>query len=85
MSSWGKSFIEECEKNYSAGGHYIVETTSVEDLEKEFDNKEQAIGYIGAMVSQALECREGSDNDPELKEYELYKEWSRNGKKDWRL
>ena len=60
-------------KNYDAGGHWLYETRSDEELALEFSNKKEMKDYCELMVEQGLNTRNGDDDDRQLKDYENFK------------
>ena len=74
-----KTLVEEikaaCFKNYDGGGNVIVECFTDEEIATEFDSVEAAKEYCGRRMEQALNCRLGTDEDPELEAYKRFEEW----------
>jgi len=64
-----------CEEHYEAGGDTIVECYSPREICEEFTTLDEAKEYCGLKVEQALNCRWGEDNDPEVGRQERFKEW----------
>ena len=63
------------EQTYTCGGDVIVETMTPEDILKQFDfnDIDDATQYIKCQLENALNCRLGSDDDPELIRYRKFK------------
>lgn len=68
------SVYEFCEKHYEAGGDTICECLDPSDIMEEFKTLDDVKEYMGIKVEQALDCRWGEDDDPELYRYEKFKE-----------
>ena len=56
-----------CEEHYSQGGDEIVECFTPTEILKEFDTLNDVKAFIRIRLDNALNCRYGSDDDPELK------------------
>lgn len=69
-------FVDEvyaiCERNYSAGGDRVVECFEPADVLADFKSLDDVKEYAGAKVEQALNCREGNDDDSELMTYDRF-------------
>ena len=71
-----ETFREYLLKNYDAGGHWLYETRTDLELKLEFKSKKEMKDYCGTQVEQALNCRWGDDDDPQLKAYDDFqKNW----------
>lgn len=63
-----------CERNYDCGGDTVVECFDSDDILEEFDSLDDVKEYCRAKIEQALNCRLGSDDDPELLAYKRFNE-----------
>ena len=60
------SVYEACEKNYDAGGDLVVECYDPDDVVMSFKTLADVRELCGLRLEKALDCREGTDLDPEL-------------------
>lgn len=63
-----------CERNYDCGGDTVVECFDSDDILEEFDSLDDVKEYCRDKIEQALNCRLGSDDDPELLAYQRFNE-----------
>jgi hypothetical protein len=72
-----ESVYELCTKHYDAGGDTVVECFTPAEVVKEFSSLEDVRSYCGLKVEQALNCRRGTDSDPELETSRRFdEEWN---------
>lgn len=64
-----------CEQNYDRGGDIVVETLSPDDVLEMFSDLSQVKEHCGIVLEEALNCRLGSDDDPQLLAYRRYEGW----------
>jgi hypothetical protein len=72
---WANHIYTECTKHYDAGGDWVVESFTPDELDDEFDSLVDVVEYCGLKVNQELNCRWGNDDDPELARYDRWKTW----------
>lgn len=65
---------ELCEKHYSDGGDTIVECYEPWEVIAQFKTLADVRDFCGLKVEQALNCREGTDQDPEVEAARRFKE-----------
>ena len=68
------SIYKACEDNYCRGGDLVVECYSPEDVLETFESLEEVKEMIKDLVEEELNCRWGSDDDPQLERYERSQE-----------
>jgi hypothetical protein len=64
-----------CIEHYDAGGDYIVECFGDDEIVFLFRNLLDVVEHCGLFVERALNCRLGSDTDPELTRYASWEAW----------
>lgn len=72
------AIYSECELNYERGGDVIVECFTPEEVLKEFKSKKEVKRYCGVRVENALNYRQGNDDDPELQTAKAFKQWQKD-------
>ncbi len=53
----GKEIYDWALANYDAGGHWIVETMEIEEIEEEFKSLEEAQEYCKVIQDRQEECQ----------------------------
>ncbi len=65
----------ECEQHYSAGGDIIIECWEPGEILEEFESIDDVKEFIGLKVEQALNQREGNDDDWQVGYANRHEEW----------
>jgi hypothetical protein len=63
-----------CEKNYENGGDIVVESFTPPEILDEFKTLKDVKKFCGVKIEHALNFRLGEDDDPQLKDYDNFKE-----------
>lgn len=73
------SVYAECEKHYSAGGDWIVECFTPEEILEQFDSLDTVRKFCGWKIEQELNARWGEDSDPQLERSRRFAQWKEKG------